>query len=195
MMGTPIPGQAFGGTGQIGSGVSLATAQGYGNYNGGFITFKATDFHGLTLQENFTYSKALGTNAVAQASSALTANDAFDLAKSYGVQAFNQKIIFNTFLVYQTPWYKNQSSLLGRAAGGWTFSPIFTAGTGQPITCGTFSGAQAFGGADDLNYTNSEQCVFTSPYTNGYHTYRNVAGGVDPNGIKVGTTVAGPGPA
>src|SRR5277367_1601240 len=169
MMGTPIPGQAFGGTGQIGSGVSLATAQGYGNYNGGFITFKATDFHGLTLQENFTYSKALGTNAVAQASSALTANDAFDLAKSYGVQGFNQKYIFNTFLVYQTPWYKNESSLLGRLAGGWSFSPIFTAGTGQPITCSTNSGSQSFGSADALNFSDTEQCVFTNGYHSAYH--------------------------
>jgi hypothetical protein len=187
MMGTPIPGQINGGTGQIGSGVSLATAQGWGNYNGGFVSFKATDFHGLTLQENFTYSKALGTNAVAQASSVLTPNDAFDLGKSYGVQPFNQKFIFNTFLVYQTPWYKNQSSLLGRLAGGWTFSPIFTAGTGQPITCATNSTSQSFGSADALNFQDTEQCVFTHGYQGAYHAYRNVAGGKDPNGVAVGT--------
>jgi Carboxypeptidase regulatory-like domain len=201
MMGTPIPGQAFGGTGQIGSGVSLSTAQGYGNYNGGFVTFKATDFHGVTLQENFTYSKAMGTNAVAQASSALTANDAFDLAKSYGVQAFNQKFIFNTFLVYQTPWYKNQSTLLGRLAGGWRFSPILTAGTGQPITCSTNSGSQSFGSADALNFSDTEQCVFTQGYKGAYHAYRNVAGGNDPNSpnfaLPVGTAtkIVGGGPA
>jgi hypothetical protein len=198
MMGTPIPGQANGANGQIGSGVSLSTATGYGNYNAGFVTFKATDFHGLTLQENFTYSKTLGTNAEAQASSVLTANDAFDLAKSYGVQYFNQKFIFNTFLVYQTPWYKNQSSLLGRLAGGWTFSPIFTAGTGQPITCATNSAAQSFGSADALNFNDSpENCVFPNGYHGAYHAYRNVAGGNDPNGIAVGTAtkIVGGGPA
>jgi hypothetical protein len=198
MMGTPIPGQANGANGQIGSGVSLSTATGYGNYNALFLTFKATDFHGLTLQENFTYSKTLGTNAEAQASSVLTANDAFDLAKSYGVQYFNQKFIFNTFLVYQTPWYKNQSSLLGRLAGGWTFSPIFTAGTGQPITCATNSAAQSFGSADALNFNDSpENCVFPNGYHGAYHAYRNVAGGNDPNGIAVGTAtkIVGGGPA
>ena len=195
MQGTPIPGQTqFGANGQLGSGAGLTTSMGYGNYNAGFVTFKTTDYHGLTLQENFTWSKALGTGAEAQATSSFTVNDAFDLNKSYGVQPFNQKFIFNTFLVYQTPWYKNQSSLVGRAAGGWTFSPIFTAGTGQPITCVTFGGAQAFGSADDLNYTNTEQCIFTSQYTGGYHTYRNVTGGVDPNGIKIGSAVAAPGP-
>jgi hypothetical protein len=196
MEGTPIPGQTqFGANGQLGSGAGLTASTGYGNYNAGFVTFKTTDFRGLTLQENFTYSKALGTGAEAQATSEYTPNDAFDLGKSYGVQQFNQKFIFNTFLVYQTPWYKNQSSLLGRVAGGWTFSPIFTAGTGQPLNCTTFSGAQAFGGADDLNYAATEQCIFTSQYTGGYQTHRGVTGGVDPNGIKVGTTVAGPGPA
>ena len=196
MEGTPIPGQTqFGANGQLGSGAGLTASTGYGNYNAGFVTFKTTDFRGLTLQENFTYSKALGTGAEAQATSEYTPNDAFDLGKSYGVQQFNQKFIFNTFLVYQTPWYKNQSSLLGRVAGGWTFSPIFTAGTGQPLNCTTFSGAQAFGGADDLNYAATEQCIFTSQYTGGYQTHRGITGGVDPNGIKVGTTVAGPGPA
>jgi hypothetical protein len=188
MMGTPISGSALGSGGQIGSGVSLATATGYGNYNGGFVTFKITDFHGLTLNENFTYSKALGTNAEAQASSALTMNDAFDIKKSYGVQTFDQKYVFNTFMVYQTPWFKGQSGLLGRAAGGWIIAPIFTAGSGVPLGCATNSGSQSFGGSDDLNFSATEQCVFTTPYTGGYHTHRAVVGSVDSNGISVGTS-------
>jgi hypothetical protein len=188
MMGTPIAGQVNGTSGQIGSGVSLATATGYGNYSGGFVTFKVTDFHGLTLNESFTYSKSLGTGSVAQASSALTLNDAFDITKSYGVQTFNQKYIFDTFMVYQTPWYKGQSGLLGRAAGGWIIAPIFTAGSGVPINCATNSSSQSFGGSDDLNFSATEQCVFTTPYTGGYHTRRGVLGSVDPNGISVGTS-------
>jgi hypothetical protein len=201
MMGTPIAGQAQGGNGQIGSGVSLATAQGYGNYNAGFVTFKASDYHGITLVENFTYGKALGTNAVAQASSELTANDPWDLTKSYGVQAFNQKYIFNTFLVYQTPWYSDQAGWKGRILGGWRFSPILTAGTGQPITCATNSGSQSFGSADALNFLDSEQCVFPNGYHGAYHAYRNVAGGNDPNSplvpLPVGTAtkIVGGGPA
>ena len=54
------------------------------------------------------------------------------------------------------------------------------------MTCVTNSGAQAYGGADDLNFTTTEQCVFTHPVPGGYHTYRNVAGGTDPNGVSVG---------
>ncbi len=191
MMATPIPGQAAGANGQILSGVSMQGSTGYGNYNGGFVSFKATDFHGLTLQGNFTYSKALGLNASAQSSSGLTPNDAFDLGKSYGVQAFNQKFIANMFGVYQTPWFKNQSGFVGRLAGGWTLAPIFTAGSGIPLACTTNSGSQSFGSADALNFTDNEQCVFSTPFKGGAQTHRGIAGGVDPNGISVGTATAG----
>jgi hypothetical protein len=104
------------------------------------------------------------------------------------VQTFNQKFIFNTFMVYQTPWFKGQSGLLGRAAGGWIIAPIFTAGSGVPIPCATNSVSQSFGGSDALNFTATEQCVFTTPYTGGYHTHRGVLGSVDTNGISVGTS-------
>src|SRR6202035_1410634 len=138
-----------------------------------------TAFHGVTLQENLTYSKALGLNAFAQSTSGTLVNDSFDLHKNYGVQGFNQKYIFNTFIVYQPSWYSNQQGLVGRLAGGWTFSPVLTAGTGQPLTCSTNSGSQSFGGADASNFSDKEQCVFTNPYTGGYHTHRGVPGGAD----------------
>jgi hypothetical protein len=141
----------------------------------------------------------LGINATAQSSSGGTTNDAFDLRKSYGVQSYNQKFIFNTFLVYQTPWYKNQEGFIGRLAGGWTLSPILTAGTGQPLLCTTNSTSQSFGAADASGFNDNEQCVFTTPYTGGYHTNRNVSGGPDPNNplnlSGVGTAVAKPIPS
>ena len=191
---TPIPGSALGATGQLGTGTEEATSLGYANYNGGFISFKATDFHGMTLQENFTYSKALGLNDAAQSSANLVPNDAFDLRKSYGVQSYNQKFIFNTFVVYQTPWFREQSTLLGRLAGGWTISPIFTAGSGQPKTCTDNSSTSEAFGEGNGTYGDNEQCVFTTPYKGGYHTNRNATGGVDPYGNKVGQTYSGTGP-
>ena len=201
MQNTPIAGQANGGSGQITSGVAPTTALGYGNYNGGFISFKTTDYHGLTTVTNFTYSKALGLNDEAQSSSSLTTDDAFDLRKSYGRQPFDQKFIFNTFLVYQTPWYKEQHGIVGRLLGGYTIAPVITAGTGQPLGCTTNSGAQSFGESDDLNFSANEQCVFTQGYKSGYHSNRGIAGGNDPNypatiggaasSLQIGTTTAG----
>jgi hypothetical protein len=197
MMNTPIAGSPFGSTGQLVSGLTMGTSQGYSNYNGGYVSFKTTNFRGLTLQENLTYSKALGLNAYAQSTSGTVANDSYDLRKNYGVQSFDQKLIFNTFVVYQTPWYKNQSGFVGRLAGGWTLSPVIVAGTGQPLSCSTNSGSQSFGGADASNFVDKEECVFTSSYHGGYHTHRGVTGAADTlnPALNIGTAVKGPGPA
>jgi hypothetical protein len=195
MMNTPIAGSAYGSNGQLVTGLSVGTAAGWSNYNGGYLSFKTSDYHGMTLQENFTYSKALGLNAYAQSTSGTVVDDSYDLHKNYGVQSFNQKFIYNTFIVYNTPWYRNQSGLVGRVAGGWTISPVLTAGTGQPLTCTTNSSYQSFGGTDANNFSDKEQCIFTTPYTGGYHTHRGVTGGTDPNGIAVGTNVKTGGPS
>ena len=194
MQNTPIAGQANGGQGQMTSGVAASIANGYGNYNGGFITFKVNNWHGVTAQSNLTYSKALGINAEPQASSSFTANDGFDLQKNYGVQYYNQKYIANTFLVYQTPWFKNQHGIAGRLLGGYTIAPIFAAGSGQPVGCGTFGG-QSFGGDDNNGFSDAESCVFTNPHVAGNQAHRGVAGGADGYGINVGTTTAGKGAA
>ena len=72
MLNSPIAGSPLGANGQLTSGVAVNASLGTGNYNAGFITLKMGDWHGLTLQENFTYSKALGTVNVVQASSEFT---------------------------------------------------------------------------------------------------------------------------
>jgi hypothetical protein len=95
--------------------------------------------------------------------------------------------------VYQVPYYSAQNGIIGRLAGGWTLSPVFTAGTGQPLQCVTNNSGQNFGGEDGSTFTDSnENCVFTTPPSLGRpQTYRNIAGGTDPNGIAVGTTTKG----
>ncbi|MGA2536904.1 MAG: carboxypeptidase-like regulatory domain-containing protein, partial [Terracidiphilus sp.] len=115
MMNTTIPGQAFGGNGQFTSGVAENASTGYGNYNGGFISFGTRQWHGLTMQHNFTYSKAMGTGAVVQASSEYTQNDAYNLKAMYGNQNFDRKFVYNTYIVATEPWFKGQNSLLGHA--------------------------------------------------------------------------------
>ena len=191
---TPIPAAngcgTYCATGQLGTGTELATSLGYANYNGGFISFHVTNWHGLTAQENFTYSKALGLEDSAQSSSNLVPNDAFDLKKAYGVQSYNQKFIFNTFLVYQPQWYKEQNGIIGRLAGGWTFSPIFTAGSGLPHSCSTNGSTSESMGEGNTTFGDDEQCVFTSKYNQGYQTYRGGqwAGGTDAYGNSVATS-------
>jgi hypothetical protein len=158
MLSSPIAANcaALGGTGTNGctgqfSGVYVDTANGHSNYNAGFASLKMAEWRGLTMQSNFTWAKALGTGAQAQASSELTALDPFNMSEMYGRQAFDRKFIYNTFIVYQPPFYKGQQGVIGRLLGGWTFSTIFTAGSGVPdqaVT--TLADYQSFGACDGI---------------------------------------------
>ncbi len=148
-----FPATMLNSTGQLSSGVGVNASIGYGNYNAGFFSVKMSDWHGLTMQSNFTWSRALGTGAEVQATSAATAPDPFNLRTGYGLQAFDRPIVFNTFFVYQPSYYKGQHGVAGHLLGGWTFAPVITAGSGLPITLGTINGGgQAFGEGDSVNF-------------------------------------------
>ena len=195
LMGTPTSSATYGGAGQVVTGLSIGTANGYSNYHGGYVSFKTSDFHGLTFQENLTISKALGLNAYNQSTSSISAVDSFNLREQYGRQAFDQRAIFNTFIVYQVPYYSSQNGIVGRLLGGWTLSPVLTAGTGQPLQCTTNNSGQNWGGEDGSTFTDTnENCVFTTPPSLGRpQTHRGVVGGTDSLGVAVGTAYKLPG--
>jgi Carboxypeptidase regulatory-like domain len=173
MMNTPIPGSINGGNGNLTSGVGLNASVGHGNYNGAFFSLKMADWHGLTTQSNFTWSKTLSTGAVVQATSADTAPDPYDLNRAYGLAGFDRKFVYNLFFVYQPRYYTGQQGIAGHILGGWTFSPIFTAGTGIPVTLGTVNGGgQAFGEGDSVNFFgngNSENAIPVGHISTGVH--------------------------
>jgi Carboxypeptidase regulatory-like domain len=163
---------AIGGTSpQMTSGPADIASTGYGNYNAGFASLKMADWRGLTLQSNFTYSKALGTGALVQASGGYTPDDAFNLKTMYGDQTFDRKFVYNFFFVYQPPFFKGQSGLLGHALGGWTFSTVFSAGSGAPVELFTSTGdSEEYGSGDNVNYFGNENAVPVSPAKKG-HVY------------------------
>jgi len=167
MLNSPIYSSALGANGQLSSGVGDNASIGYGNYNAGFVSLKITNWHGITLQQNFTYSKALGTGAFVQATSEYTANDPYNLGNMYGVQAFDRKFVYNAYAILDDPWYKGQQGFVGRLAGGWSLSPVLAIGSGAPMYCGTNSNAQAFGAGDGANFFDNEQCIFTGAHPSG----------------------------
>jgi hypothetical protein len=188
MMNTAIPGSALGANGQLTSGVGVNASIGHGNYSGLFGTVKMADWHGLTLQQNFTWGKALGTGATVQATSAYTLVDPFDINRSYGLQPWDRKFVYNLFFVYEPPFFKGQHGLIGRFLGGWTIAPIFTAASGLPLEVNTLNGdSQAFGAGDSLNFFNYENGVLTAPYTGSTSRQNNVPGsnGVGTSGFGV----------
>jgi hypothetical protein len=182
MLNSPLncpTGAEIGCSGQLTSGVGVNASIGYGNYNAAFLTAKVSDWHGMTAQSNFTWSRALSTGAVVQATSGDTPVDPFNLRRGYGLAGFDRKFVYNLFIVYQSPFFKSQKGIVGHALGGWTFGPIFTAASGLPITLGTINGGgQAFGEGDSNNYFangNSENAVPIGPIP-GAGVHYNVAG-------------------
>ena len=183
MMNTPIPNDPNGAVGQLTSGVGMNASVGHGNYNAMFVSVKTSDWKGVSMQSNFTWSKALGTGAEVQATSEATAPNPFDINAGYGLQPFDRTLVYNMYAVYQPKWYQSQSGFVGHLLGGWNIAPIFTTGTGLPITLGTINGGgQAFGEGDSLNffgYGVSENAIPIAPLPSGSR-HNNVPGS---NGI------------
>jgi hypothetical protein len=177
MLNTPIPGAtpcpgsaptdpACGAGGQLGTGVGMSTSLGYGNYNAGFISLKMSDWHGLTMQSNFTYGKALGTGSIIQATSQWTVPDAYNLRSAYGLQSWDRKFIYNLFFVYQPPLYKGQHGIAGRILGGWSIAPILSIGSGLPNavvgTDGNILGLYQAGGGQAFGQSDGSSSGFSS---------------------------------
>ena len=176
-------------TGQFSSGVASNGSIGYGNYNAGFASLKMADWRGLTMQSNFTWSKALGTGGVVQASSEITPDDPFHLGTTYGYQDFDRKFVYNFFFVYQPPFFKGQHGLMGRALGGWTFASVFTAGSGSPIEIFTSTGdGQEYGAGDNVNFFGNENAIQIGPVKSGHAYYNNPSGALPVNLFKQGTS-------
>jgi hypothetical protein len=183
MLNSPLncpTGSEIGCSGQLSGGVGVNASLGHGNYNAGFVSLKVNSWHGVTAQENLTWSKALGTGAFVQATSEYTANDPFNLDNMYGVQDFDRRLVSTTFIVYQPQFFKGQQGALGRLLGGWTIAPIFAAGSGAPIWCNTNtggdyvsgSGSQEFGAGDGENFFNNANCLQTTRYRGGNSQHR-----------------------
>jgi len=165
-----FPFSTMAGAGQISDDVLASTSLGHGNYNAIFATLKFSDWHGITMQNNLTFSRALGTGDVIQATSEQGVVDPFNLNTQYGTQPSDRKFVNTMFLVYQEPFYRGQQGVLGHILGGWTPSFVFAAGSGAPLFCATatgfgaaegYSGAQEFGGATGASSATDANCVLT----------------------------------
>src|SRR6266513_5080026 len=181
--GTPAVPTTCGAQGQFSSGIGVNTSIGYGNYNALFVSYKMANWHGLTMQSNFTWGKALGTGATVQATSQFTVTDPYNISRGYGSQGWDRKFTYNIFFVYEPPFYKGQQGAIGRVLGGWRFAPIFTAASGLPLMVspasngnGIYGGSQSFGEADGSDFGAFESAVLICPNNFGNSRHNGVAG-------------------
>jgi hypothetical protein len=196
----PVAGGTVGQSTSIGMNTSL----GHGNYNAVFVSFRTTNWHGLTAISNFTYGRALGTSQLAQLNSSSTPLDIFNLHDSYGPQNYDYKFLYNLSMYYQPPVFKGQHGVVGRVLGGWTVSPIFTAQSGAPTGVsyseGNCTACEAFGevttpGTSAVTST-SENAVGFMPYTGNMSAKYGITGSTGTNVIfgaaGVGTKTSTP---
>jgi hypothetical protein len=189
MTSDPIAGSpVFGANGQSPSIITQAS-NGYGNYNSGYVQLTTTDWHGLTMKTNLSYSNALGTGTFIQATGGVASVNAWDLQDSYGPQGFNERWVFNFFINYSEPFFKNQNSWMGRLLGGWDFAPLFIAGSGFPIQLQDANGnCGNFGECNTAYIFAYENMV---PTTNLHYSPRERAGGGPTSTDICGTAGAG----
>jgi Carboxypeptidase regulatory-like domain len=148
----PVQGSPFGAGGQTNS-LATTVSNGFGNYNAGYLQLNFTDWHGLTAKTNFSYTNALGTGDVVQASSSYASVDAWNLrGNDYGPQYYNEKFTFNLFLNYAPKYYASQNGVIGHLLGGWSFSPLFVAGGGFPVQMTDINGDCGSFGECNTNY-------------------------------------------
>jgi carboxypeptidase family protein len=119
--------------------VRLRTNGAWSIYNGIQNELKIRDFHGLTANVSYTFSKGLDNTSEVFSStggnSTPIAQNIFDpnLAER-GVSAQSFPHVINTYWVYELPFWRSQKGFLGHALGGWQISGTHRYQTGVAVT-------------------------------------------------------------
>lgn len=106
---------------------------GWSNYNAGFISLNARDWHGLTLDMNLTYSHNFSTAGITQSGVLDNLNNPWNLGYDYGPAYWDRPFTFNTLALYQLPFGRGQRGVIGHLIGGWSIAPIWTWDSGLPL--------------------------------------------------------------
>jgi len=97
------------------------------------------NFHGMTAGVEYTWSKAIDNVSEIFAStggiSTPVAQNPFDPNRGErGIAAQSFPHVFTTYWVYEFPWYKSQSGIVGHVLGGWQWTGQYQWQSGAPIT-------------------------------------------------------------
>ena len=114
------------------SAIPMLASIGYSNYNGGFLSARVLDWHGLTTTSNLTISRSLGTGGFTQAGTP-SILDQWNLSSMYGAQPFDLRVVYNALMVYRPDFFRNTRGIAGQLLRGWSIAPLFTAQSGAPL--------------------------------------------------------------
>ena len=149
-----------------------AASKGYSNYNGGFLTVRMSELHGLTATSNLTFSRSLGTGGYGSGIGVPV--DMWNIGSMYGRQGFDINWLYNLSMYYRPTMLTKYKGVVGHIVGGWAFTPLFTAQSGAPLGVSSSSNCQSFGQANCSYLGGTEQAVAIAPVTGGNEAHYNV---------------------
>ncbi len=161
---------------------------GWANYNAGFISVHKAFSQGLSFTFNYTWSHALGTQALNQQYIIYGNPSPYNQSTGYGTAAFDRRSVFNATWYYALPFGHGQrfasgNSFINRIIGGWYSSGIWTMQSGLPL-CIAADGDYGDIGSGAINQT----CAISSMNLFGLQgRHNNVTGsnGIATNGNVV----------
>jgi hypothetical protein len=111
----------------------------WSRYNGWQNEVKIRDFHGLTADVSYTWSKAMdNTSEVFSSTGGISTPIAMNPFNpnigERGVSAQSFPHVVTTYWVYELPWMKNQKGMLGHLLGGWQWAGTHRYQSGARIT-------------------------------------------------------------
>jgi len=109
------------------------------NYNSLQTRLDLRTFHNFTGSFNYTYSKTMDTvsdvfNTAAVGSLAIGPNPFDQESTEHALSSFDSPHVFSAVALYDLPFYRNQSGLVGHVLGGWSTNLTYRYQTGVPWT-------------------------------------------------------------
>jgi Carboxypeptidase regulatory-like domain len=118
------------------SGFPAVTWDGWEKYHALTLTLTQRLWHGLLVNANYTWSKALddASNPGADNAEPNFPQDPTNLASEKGLSDFDHRHRVVTNFLYEIPFLKNSEGWIHTAFGGWQVGGIWTHQTGAPFT-------------------------------------------------------------
>jgi hypothetical protein len=120
------------------TGASYMTDAGYSNYHGLQMEFRQRQWHGATVNANYTLSKTMGVATAGDWTGSYTQFTLRDITSSYAPASTDRRHVIHANATYDLPFGKGRrwlanNGVLDKVVGGWTVSTIFTFQSGSPF--------------------------------------------------------------
>jgi hypothetical protein len=98
------------------------------------------NFHGMTAGVSYTFSHTIDTssevfNSIGGGSTLAYPQNPFNITEGErGTSGLDYPHVASVYMLYDLPFFRSGSGLLGRALGGWQINPAYRFTSGQPYT-------------------------------------------------------------